>query len=97
VVSKYQEEQVLELLKKATRSKVAYGLILLGLIGLLFAWQIRHLGAYNWLYDEAGYIAVPWMVATGHTLYTDVYSPSPPLFTLSIVAAFKMNTSACRG
>jgi hypothetical protein len=90
VVSKYQEEQVLELLKKATRSKVVYGLILLGLVGLLFAWQIRHLGAYNWLYDEAGYIAVPWMVATGHTLYTDVYSPSPPLFTLSIVAAFKI-------
>jgi hypothetical protein len=81
---------MLELLKKATRSKVVYGLILLGLIGLLFAWQIRHLGAYNWLYDEAGYIAVPWMVATGHTLYTDVYSPSPPLFTLSIAAAFKI-------
>jgi hypothetical protein len=89
-MSKYQEGQVLELLKKAIRSKVVYGLILLGLVGLLFAWQIRHLGAYNWLYDEAGYIAVPWMVATGHTLYTDVYSPSPPLFTLSIVAAFKI-------
>jgi hypothetical protein len=61
-----------------------------GLIGLLFAWQIDNLGAHNWLYDEAGYIAVPWMVAAGHNLYTEVYSPSPPLFTLSVVAAFKI-------
>jgi hypothetical protein len=69
---------------------VAYGLVLLGLIGLLFAWQIGNLGAHNWPYDEAGYIAVPWMVAAGHTLYTEVYSPSPPLFTLSVAAAFKV-------
>jgi len=81
---------VLELLRKTAQSKVVYGLILVGLIGLLFAWQIGHLGVHNWLYDEAGYIAVPWMVAAGHTLYTEVYSPSPPLFTLSIVAAFKV-------
>jgi len=81
---------VLELLRKTAQCKVVYGLVLLGLIGLLFAWQIGHLGAHNWLYDEAGYIAVPWMVAAGHTLYTEVYSPSPPLFTLSIVAAFKV-------
>ena len=81
---------MLELLRKATQSKMVYGLALLGLIGLLFAWQIGNLGAHNWLYDEAGYIAVPWMVAAGHNLYTDVYSPSPPLFTLSIAAAFKI-------
>jgi len=83
-------KEMLELLRKATESKVVYGLVLLGLIGLLFAWQISNLGAYNWLYDEAGYIAVPWMVVAGHTLYTEVYSPSPPLFTLSVVAAFKV-------
>jgi 4-amino-4-deoxy-L-arabinose transferase-like glycosyltransferase len=77
-------------LRKTTRSKVAYGLVLLGLIGLLFVWQISNLGAHNWLYDEAGYIAVPWMVAAGHALYTEVYSPSPPLFTLSVVAAFRV-------
>jgi hypothetical protein len=80
---------VLEL-RKVAQSKVVYGPVLLGLIGLLCAWQIRNLGAHNWLYDEAGYIAVPWVVAAGHTLYTEVYSPSPPLFTLSIVAAFKV-------
>ncbi len=80
---------MVELLRKAAQSKAVYGLILLGLIGLLFAWQIGNLGSYNWLYDEAGYIAVPWMVAAGHTLYSEVYSPSPPLFTLSVAAAFK--------
>jgi 4-amino-4-deoxy-L-arabinose transferase-like glycosyltransferase len=80
---------VLEL-RKAAQSKVVYGLILSGLIALLFAWQIGSLGAHNWLYDEAGYVAVPWMVTAGHTLYTDVYSPSPPLFTLPIAAAFKV-------
>jgi 4-amino-4-deoxy-L-arabinose transferase-like glycosyltransferase len=80
----------LDLLRKAAQSKVAYGLVLLGLIGCLSAWQIGSLGAHDWLYDEAGYIAVPWMVAAGHTLYTEVYSPSPPLFTLSVVAAFKI-------
>ena len=77
-------------LRKAARSKVVYGLVLLGLISLLFAWQIHNLGGYKWLYDEAGYIAVPWMVAAGHTLYTEVYSPSPPLFTLSVAVAFKV-------
>jgi hypothetical protein len=81
---------VLESLRKAAQSKVVYGLVLLGLISLLFAWQIRNLGAHNWFYDEAGYIAVPWMVAAGHTLYTEVYSPSPPLFTLSVASAFKI-------
>ncbi|MFB0533940.1 MAG: ArnT family glycosyltransferase [Anaerolineae bacterium] len=80
----------MELLRKAAESRVVYGLVLLGLIGLLFVWQIGNLGAHNWLYDEAGYIAVPWMVAAGHTLYTEVYSPSPPLFTLSVAAAFKV-------
>jgi hypothetical protein len=69
---------------------VIYGLVLLALVGLLFAWQIGNLGAHNWLYDEAGYIAVPWMVAAGHTLYTEVYSPSPPLFTLSVMIAFRV-------
>jgi len=83
-------KEKLELLRKAAESKVVYGLVLLGLIGLLFAWQIGNLGDHNWLYDEAGYIAVPWMVAAGHTLYTEVYSPSPPLFTLSVAAAFKV-------
>lgn len=82
--------QTLKLLRKAAESKVAYGLVLLGLVGFLSAWQILNLGAYNWLYDEAGYVAVPWMVAAGHTLYTEVYSPSPPVFTLSVVAAFKV-------
>jgi hypothetical protein len=77
-------------LRKATQSKMVYGLVLLGLIGLLFVWQISNLGAHNWLYDEAGYIAVPWMVAAGHALYTEVYSPSPPLFTLSVAVAFKV-------
>jgi len=81
---------VLELLREAAQSKVAYGFVLLGLIGLLFAWQVSNLGAHNWLYDEAGYIAVPWMVAAGHTLYTEAYSPSPPLFTLSVATAFKI-------
>jgi len=81
---------VLELLRKAAQSKVIYGLVLLGLIGFLFAWQLGNLGDHNWLYDEAGYIAVPWMVAAGHTLYTEVYSPSPPLFTLSVAAALKI-------
>ncbi len=80
---------MLELLRR-TAEKVVYGLVLLGLIGLLFAWQISNLGAYDWLYDEAGYIAVPWMVKAGHSLYTEVYSPSPPLFTLSIVTAFRV-------
>ena len=69
---------------------MVYGLVLLGLISLLSAWQIRNLGGHKWLYDEAGYIAVPWMVAAGHTLYTEVYSPSPPLFTVSVVAAFRV-------
>jgi hypothetical protein len=77
-------------LRKVAQSKVVYGLVLLGLIGLLFVWQIGNLGAHNWLYDEAGYIAVPWMVAAGHALYTEVYSPSPPLFTLSVAVAFKI-------
>ena len=81
-------------LRKAVRSKVVYGLVLSGLIGVLFAWQIHNLGPHNWLYDEAGYIAVPWMVAAGHTLYTEVYSPSPPLFTLSVAAAFRVWGSA---
>jgi 4-amino-4-deoxy-L-arabinose transferase-like glycosyltransferase len=81
---------VVDLLRKASQSKVVYGVVLLSLIGLLFAWQIGNLGAHDWLYDEAGYIAVPWMVAAGHTLYTEVYSPSPPLFTLSVAAAFKV-------
>jgi len=80
----------LELLRKTAENKVIYGLVLLGLIGLLFAWQVSNLGAYNWLYDEAGYIAVPWTVKAGHSLYTEVYSPSPPFFTLSVVAAFKI-------
>ncbi|TEU20925.1 MAG: phospholipid carrier-dependent glycosyltransferase [Anaerolineales bacterium] len=77
-------------LRKDAQSKVVYGFVLLGLISLLFAWQIRNLGSHKWLYDEAGYVAVPWMVAAGHTLYTEVYSPSPPLFTLSVVVAFKV-------
>ncbi len=81
---------MLELLRKAAQSKIAYGLVLSGLIVLLSAWQVGNLGAHDWLYDEAGYIAVPWMVTAGHTLYTEVYSPSPPLFTLSVVAAFKV-------
>ena len=81
---------MLGLLRKVAQSKVVYGLVLLGLVGLLFAWQISNLGAHNWLYDEAGYVAVPWMVAAGHTLYTEVYSPSPPLFTFSVAAAFKI-------
>ena len=76
--------------RKVTQSKVVYGLVLLGLIGFLFAWHIGNLGSHNWLYDEAGYVAVPWMVAAGHTLYTEVYSPSPPLFNLSVAAAFKV-------
>ncbi len=71
-------------LRKPAQGEVAYGLVLLGLIGLLFAWRTGNLEAHNWLYDEAGYIAVPWMVAAGQTLYTEVYSPSLPLFTLSI-------------
>lgn len=77
-------------MRKAAQSKVVYGLVLLGLISLLFAWQIRNLGVHKWLYDEAGYIAVPWMVVAGHILYTEAYSPSPPLFTLSVAAAFKV-------
>jgi hypothetical protein len=81
---------VLESLRKVAQNKVIYGLVLLSLIGLLFAWQVSKLGAHNWLYDEAGYIAVPWMVKAGHSLYTEVYSPSPPFFTLSVVAAFKI-------
>jgi hypothetical protein len=81
---------VLESLTKVAQNKVVYGLVLLSLIGLLFAWQVSNLGAHNWLYDEAGYIAVPWMVKAGHSLYTEVYSPSPPFFTLSVVAAFKI-------
>ncbi|HID63046.1 MAG TPA: hypothetical protein EYP49_09945 [Anaerolineae bacterium] len=89
-MSKYWEEQLFESVKKVARSKVIYGLVLVSLIGFLAAWQIGHLGAHNWLYDEAGYIAVPWMVATGHTLYTEVYSPSPPLFNLSVAVAFKI-------
>jgi hypothetical protein len=76
--------------RKVAQSKVVYGLVLLALVSLLFAWQIRNLGGHKWLYDEAGYIAVPWMVAAGHTLYTEVYSPSPPLFTLSVAAAFRV-------
>jgi hypothetical protein len=77
-------------LGKAAHSKMVYGLVLLVLIGLLFTWQVGNLGSHDWLYDEAGYIAVPWMVKAGHSLYTEVYSPSPPFFTLSIVAAFKI-------
>jgi hypothetical protein len=74
-------------IKRVIKGERLYWVILLGLIAGLAVWQLSNLGGEDWLYDEAGYVAVPWMVRAGHPLYTEVFSPSPPLFTLSLAGA----------
>ncbi len=54
------------------------------------SWQLSHLGGVNWLYDETGYVAVAWKVSDGYRLYSEVYSPSPPFFTLSLLGGFAL-------
>ncbi|MGQ9627812.1 MAG: ArnT family glycosyltransferase [Anaerolineae bacterium] len=53
-------------------------------------WQLNYLGGVNWLYDETGYVAVAWKVSDGFRLYSEVYSPSPPFFTLSLLGGFAL-------
>ncbi len=79
-----------DFVRKAAKSAWLYWSVLMGIIVALTAWQLSNLGGQDWLYDEAGYVAVPWMVRAGHPLYTEVFSPSPPLFTLSLVGAYAL-------
>ena len=67
-----------------------YWIALAAIVIASLAWQLSHLGGVNWLYDETGYVAVAWKVSDGFRLYSEVYSPSPPFFTLSLLGGFAL-------
>lgn len=60
------------------------------LLVIFFAWQAAHLGGFERDYDEGAHFMQAQLVHASHSLYSEVFSASPPLFILSIVGAFKL-------
>ncbi len=69
------------------------------LIGILFAflfWQVNHLEGFRWDFDEGVYMMEARLLRADYHLYTDIFSPSPPLFINSLSLAFALAGSSAQ-
>lgn len=65
-------------------------LLLLLFLVLFAAWQSTHLNAFEPDYDEGVYLSEARLIREGYTLYTEIKSPSPPLFIWGLAASFAL-------
>src|SRR5690242_12627045 len=61
------------------------------LVALVLLFSQLPLGtAFQFSSDEGFEVIKPFLLNQGHALYKDIWDDQPPLFTLSLAAAFKM-------
>lgn len=69
-------------------------LFLLLLFVLFAGWQSANLDAFELDYDEGVYLSEARLLREGYALYTDVKSPSPPLFIWGLATSFALSGQA---
>jgi len=71
-----------------TKCDRLFWIALVGLLILFVFIQSKHIGQFSWDDDEGIYMAEAYLLGSGHRLYSEIFSPSPPLFIVSLRWAF---------
>jgi len=74
------------LIRTLANREVLYWLILIGLLASFCTWQLNHLEGFSWDSDEGVTLMMAQMSRSGYSLYVDIWTDQPPLFTASIAA-----------
>lgn len=79
-------------MNQPTQFRLQYGWLaaLFGLLGLFLVLQTPALATFERDYDEGVYLAEAHLVYTGHELYSEVKSASPPLFIWGLAGTFAL-------
>jgi len=74
------------LIRTLANREVLYWLILISLLASFCTWQLNHLEGFSWDSDEGVTLMMAQMSRSGYSLYVDIWTDQPPLFTASIAA-----------
>jgi len=67
-----------------------FWIVLAGMLVAFLALQLNHIEQFSWDDDEGIYMAEARLLGSGYRLYSEVFSPSPPLFIVSLRWVFAL-------
>jgi len=73
-----------------TRSDGLFWIALVSILVAFFTFQLNHIEQFSWNDDEGIYMAEARLLDFGYRLYSEIFSPSPPLFIVSLRLAFAL-------
>jgi hypothetical protein len=73
-----------------TRSDGLFWIALVGILVAFFTFQLNHIEQFSWNDDEGIYMVEARLLGSGYRLYSEIFSPSPPLFIVSLRWAFAL-------
>jgi hypothetical protein len=60
------------------------------LLASFTAWQLAHLGGFQWSLDEGLNLMRAWLVTKGFVLYREIWADQPPLFTAELAGVLHL-------
>ena len=73
-----------------TKCDRLFWIALVGMLVAFLALQLNHIEQFSWNDDEGIYMAEARLLDFGYRLYSEISSPSPPLFIVSLRLAFAL-------
>ena len=73
---------------RRSRSDWTLGAVVVLLLVLFAAWNYGPAQEFDWKYDEGLDVTKASLLLQGHRLYSEMWVDHPPLFTLTLAAAF---------